>query len=158
MCTRPVTAGFPAEGQGRRDQNPPAVLSAHRSPSYLAGLQDLEHQGQALGDQLLRVLLLLDGLELRQQALNEGPAVLLEGDPQRLQPRVQGPRDTWGGEGGGEQPEERRVFTGKPASPEGNTRSGDQENAFQCLESELFCFFFPKGSQKLKLKVIIRVR
>ena len=46
----------------------------------------------------------------------------------------------------------------KPASPEGITRSGDQENAFQCLEPELFCFFFPKDLQKLKLKVIIPVR
>lgn len=31
---------------------------------YLAGFQDLKHQGQALGDELLRVLLLLDGLKL----------------------------------------------------------------------------------------------
>lgn len=90
------------------------------SPSYLAGFQDLEHQGQALGDKLFRVLFLLNGLKLLQQTLNERPAVLLEGDPQRLQPRVQRPRDTWkgggqgrgrGGEGRGEegrkQPEEK---------------------------------------------------
>lgn len=111
-----MTAGFPPEGQEGQDQNPPAVLSAHRSPSYLAGLQDLKHQGQALGDQLLRVLFLLNGLELLQQALNERSAVLLEGDPQRLQPRVQGPRDTWKGGGRGEggegrqQPEEKACF------------------------------------------------
>lgn len=57
----------------------------------LAGFQDLKHERQALGDELLRVLLLLDGLELLEQALDERPAVLLEGDPQGLQPRVQCP-------------------------------------------------------------------
>ena len=146
----------PTRGAGAPRSGPPAALSAHRSPSYLAGLQDLKHQRQALGDQLLRVLLLLNGLELLQQALDEGPAVLLEGDPQGLQPRVQGPRDTWGAGGGGQTTTGgRRVFMRKPASPQGITRSGDQENAFQCLESELCCFFFPKDLQKLKLKVII---
>lgn len=127
--TRPVTARFPPEGQERRDQNPPAVLPAHRRPSYLAGFQDLKHQGQALSDQLLRVLFLLNGLELLQQALNKRPAVLLEGDPQRLQPRVQGPRDTWKGEGGVREgradnnQRRRRVFMWKLAFPEDITRS-----------------------------------
>lgn len=35
-----------------------------------------------MGDELLCVLLLLNGLELLEQTLNERPAVLLEGDPQ----------------------------------------------------------------------------
>lgn len=110
------------QAQGARRSEPPAFLSAHKhngiKPSYLAGFQDLEHEGQALGDELLRVLFLLNGLKLLQQALNERPAVLLEGDPQRLQPGVQGPRDTWkggrwgwgrGGEGR-KQPEEKTCF------------------------------------------------
>lgn len=62
--------------------------------SYLAGLQNLKHQRQALCDELLSVLLLLDGFELLEQALDEGPAVLLEGRAQGLQPRVQSPGNT----------------------------------------------------------------
>lgn len=101
---------------------------AASNPSYLAGFQDLEHEGQALGDELLRVLFLLDGLELLQQALDEGPAVLLEGDAQGLQPRVQGPRDTWGEGGGGrggqgrEQPKEKACVYLKRAFPQDVTQ------------------------------------
>ena len=34
------------------------------NPTYLACFQDLKHQGQALGNELLRVFLLLNGLKL----------------------------------------------------------------------------------------------
>lgn len=52
--------------------------------------------------------------------------MLLEGDPQGLQPRVQGPGDTWkqGGEGRGEEggaennQKRRRVFIWKLAFPQ----------------------------------------
>lgn len=77
-----------------------------------------------MGDELLCVLLLLNGLELLEQTLDERPAMLLEGNPKRLQPRVQSPWDTWtgwgkasgqvGGEGrrgeGRKQPRNRNIF------------------------------------------------
>lgn len=62
--------------------------------SYLAGLQYLKHQRQPLCDKLLSVLFFLDGLELLEQALDEGSSVLLEGRAQGLQPRVQRPGNT----------------------------------------------------------------
>jgi hypothetical protein len=88
------------------------------TPSYLACFQNLKHEGQALGDEFLCVLLLLDGLELLEQALDERPTVLLEGNPQRLQPCVQSPRDTWKGRGtreggrGGEEKAGKKTTTG----------------------------------------------
>lgn len=66
-----------------------------RSPGpHLAGAQDLEEQRQAVGEQLLGVLLLLDAAELLQQALDQRPAVLQEAGAQGLQPGVQRPGHT----------------------------------------------------------------
>lgn len=155
------------QAQGAWRSEPPAFLSAHKhngiKPSYLAGFQDLEHEGQALGDELLRVLFLLNGLKLLQQALNERPAVLLEGDPQRLQPGVQGPRDTWkggrwgwgrGGEGR-KQPEEKACFY-LEAGLSGGHHHIMRPRACLSMNRASVAFFTPKDPQKLKLKVVIR--
>lgn len=61
----------------------------------LAGSEDLEHERQAVGDQLLRVLVLLDAAEVFEQALDQRAAVLDEAGPQGLQPGVQGPGNAW---------------------------------------------------------------
>lgn len=52
--------------------------------SYLAGPEDLKHEGQAVRDQLLGVLLFLDAAELFQETLDQGSAVLRETRSQRL--------------------------------------------------------------------------
>lgn len=60
-----------------------------RAPvSYLAGPEDLKHEGQAVRDQLLGVLLFLDAAELLQETLDQRSAVLAETRSQRLQPSV----------------------------------------------------------------------
>lgn len=56
--------------------------------SYLAGPEDLKHEGQAVRDQLLGVLLFLDAAELLQETLDQRSAVLAETRSQRLQPSV----------------------------------------------------------------------
>ena len=61
----------------------------------LAGSEDLEHEWQAVRDQLLGVLVLLDAAEVLEQALDQRAAVLQEAGAERLQPGVQGPGDTW---------------------------------------------------------------
>lgn len=48
------------------------------SPGNLAGSQDLEHERQAVRDELLCVLVLLDAAEVFEQALDQRPAVLDE--------------------------------------------------------------------------------
>lgn len=58
---------------------------------HLARPQDLEHERQPVGDELLGVLLLLNAGELLQQALYQRPAVLQEAGAQGLHPGVQGP-------------------------------------------------------------------
>lgn len=63
---------------------------------YLAGSEDLEHERQAMCDELLGVLLLLDAAELLKETLDQGSAMLVETRPQRLQPSVQSPWDSWG--------------------------------------------------------------
>lgn len=63
---------------------------------YLAGPEDLEHERQAMRDELLSVLLFLDAAELFQKSLDQRSAVLMETCTQRLQPSVQSPRDPWG--------------------------------------------------------------
>lgn len=60
-----------------------------RAPvSYLAGPEDLKHEGQAVRDQLFSVLLFLDAAELLQETLDQRSAVLAETRSQRLQPSV----------------------------------------------------------------------
>lgn len=63
---------------------------------YLAGSEDLEHERQAMRDELLRVLLFLDAAELFQKALDQRSAVLMETRPQGLHPSVQSPWDASG--------------------------------------------------------------
>lgn len=55
---------------------------------YLAGPEDLEHERQAMCDELLSVLLFLDAAELFQESLDQRSAVLMETCTQRLQPGV----------------------------------------------------------------------
>lgn len=64
-------------------------------PGDLAGSEDLEHERQAVRDQLLRVLVLLDAAEVFEQALDQRPAVLDEAGSQGLQPGVQRPGNAW---------------------------------------------------------------
>lgn len=54
----------------------------------LAGSEDLEHEWQAVRDQLLRVLVLLDAAEVLEETLDQRPAVLHEAGTQGLQPGV----------------------------------------------------------------------
>lgn len=61
----------------------------------LADSQDLEHERQAVREQLLRVLVLMDAAEVLKEALDERPAVLHEAGPEGLQPGVQRPGDAW---------------------------------------------------------------
>lgn len=68
------------------------------NPSDLVAPQDLEHERQAVRDQLLRVLVLLDAAEVLEQALDQRPAVLHRAGAQRLQPGVQRPWNAWWGE------------------------------------------------------------
>lgn len=65
------------------------------SSSDLAGSQDLEHEWQAVRDQLLGVFLLLDAAEVFEQALDQRPAVLNEAGTQGLEPGVQRPGNAW---------------------------------------------------------------
>lgn len=61
----------------------------------LAASQDLEHERQAVRDELLRVLVLLDAAEVLEQALDQRPAVLHEAGAQGLEPGVQRPGNAW---------------------------------------------------------------
>lgn len=61
----------------------------------LAGSEDLEHERQAVRDELLRVLVLLDAAEVFEQALDQRPAVLDEAGAQGLEPGVQRPGNAW---------------------------------------------------------------
>lgn len=70
-------------------------IPASNTTADLAGSEDLEHERQAVRDQLLRVLVLLDAAEVFEQALDERPAVLDEAGAQGLQPGVQRPGNTW---------------------------------------------------------------
>lgn len=63
--------------------------------SYLAGSEDLEHERQAVRDELHRVLLFIDAAELLQETLDQRPAVLVEACAQGLKPSVQSPGDPW---------------------------------------------------------------
>lgn len=65
------------------------------SPGDLAGSEDLEHERQAVRDELLRVLVLLDAAEVFEQALDQRPAVLDEAGTQGLEPGVQRPGNAW---------------------------------------------------------------
>lgn len=66
-----------------------------RTDSYLAGSEDLEHERQAVRDELHRVLLFVDAAELLQETLDQRPAVLVEARAQGLKPSVQSPGDPW---------------------------------------------------------------
>lgn len=61
----------------------------------LAGAEDLEHERQAVCDQLLRVLVLLDAAEVLEQTLDQWAAVLDEAGAQGLEPGVQRPGNAW---------------------------------------------------------------
>lgn len=61
----------------------------------LAGSEDLEHERQAVRDQLLGVLVLLDAAEVFEQALDERPAVLDEAGAQGVEPGVKRPGNAW---------------------------------------------------------------
>ncbi len=61
---------------------------------YLAGSKDLEHEGEAMRDELLSILLFLDAAKLLEKTLDQGSAVLMETCAQRFQPSVQSPRDS----------------------------------------------------------------
>lgn len=65
------------------------------NPSDLAASQDLEHERQAMRDELLCVLVFLDAAEVLEQALDQRPAVLHRAGAQRLQPGVQRPGNAW---------------------------------------------------------------
>lgn len=65
------------------------------SPGDLAGSQDLEHERQAVRDELLCVLVLLDAAEVFEQALDQRPAVLDEAGTKGLEPGVQRPGNAW---------------------------------------------------------------
>lgn len=64
----------------------------------LAGAQDLEHERQAVRQELLRVLVLLDAAEIFEQALDQRPAVLDEACAEGLEPGVQRPGNAWEGQ------------------------------------------------------------
>lgn len=68
----------------------------------LAGSEDLEHERQAVRDQLLRVLLLLDAAEVLEQTLDQRPAVLQEAGAQGVEPGVQRPGNAWETQAGGD--------------------------------------------------------
>lgn len=70
-------------------------MDMKESSSDLAGSEDLEHEWQAMRDQLLSVLLLLDAAEVFEQALDQRSAVLDEAGTQGLEPGVQRPGNTW---------------------------------------------------------------
>lgn len=70
-------------------------MDMKESSSDLAGSEDLEHEWQAVRDQLLSVLLLLDAAEVFEQALDQRSAVLDEAGTQGLEPGVQRPGNTW---------------------------------------------------------------
>ena len=70
-------------------------MKMKESPGDLAGSEDLEHERQAVRDELLCVLLLLDAAEVFEQALDQRPAVLDEAGTQGLEPGVQCPGNTW---------------------------------------------------------------
>lgn len=70
-------------------------MNMKESSSDLAGSEDLEHEWQAVRDQLLGVLLLLDAAEVFEQALDQRSAVLDEAGTQGLEPGVQRPGNTW---------------------------------------------------------------
>lgn len=61
----------------------------------LAGSEDLEHEWQAVRDQLLCVLILLDAAEVFEQTLDQWPAVLDEAGAQGLEPGVKRPGNAW---------------------------------------------------------------
>lgn len=91
--------------------------------------------------------------------------MLLEGDPQRLQPRVQCPWDTWervgrawrGGEGETENNHNRRcVFIWKLAFPQDITKLRDQETWDEYSQGSLYFFSPPDDLQMLKLKITIQ--
>lgn len=65
------------------------------SPGDLAGSQDLEHERQAVRDELLCVLVLLDAAEVFEQALDQRAAVLDGTGTQGLEPGVQRPGNAW---------------------------------------------------------------
>ena len=65
------------------------------NPADLAGSQDLEHERQAMRDELLCVLVLLDAAEVFEKALDQRSAVLDEAGTQGLQPGVQRPGNAW---------------------------------------------------------------
>lgn len=65
------------------------------SPGDLAGSQDLEHERQAVRDELLCVLILLDAAEVFEQALDQRAAVLDGTGTQGLEPGVQRPGNAW---------------------------------------------------------------
>lgn len=67
----------------------------HVGAGDLAASQDLEHERQAVRDELLRVLVLLDAAEVLEQALDQRPAVLHEAGAQGLEPGVQRPGNAW---------------------------------------------------------------
>lgn len=68
------------------------------NPGNLAASQDLEHERQAVRDELLGVLILLDTAEVLEQALDQWPAVLHRAGAQGLQPGVQRPGNAWRGQ------------------------------------------------------------
>lgn len=69
---------------------------------YLGGTQDIEHKGQACGDQLLAVVLFSDCGELSEEGEGNSCPGLLLGTTQRFKPHMQFPRYTW---------IERRIYT-----------------------------------------------
>lgn len=107
---------------------PPRSLSGPQGLSHLAGLEDVEHERQALGHQLLVVLVLLDGAEIPQEALHHRVTRLGEGRPQRLDPDVQLPGDAWAGKGQGSHPPGRALPKG-PTEPTSGQLPFQQANA-----------------------------
>lgn len=63
----------------------------HMNPGDLAASKDLEHEWQAMRDELLRVLVLLDTAEVLKKALDQRSAVLDCTGAQGFQPGVQRP-------------------------------------------------------------------
>ena len=94
---QPPRAGPRESGRGRRQG--PAPAGDPPRVTHLAGLEDVEQELQALGHQLLVVLLLLDGAEVPQEALHHRVPRLGERGPQRLDPHVQLPGDACGTDG-----------------------------------------------------------
>lgn len=58
------------------------------NPGDLAASKDLEHERQAVRDELFRVLVLLDAAEVLEKTLDQRPAVLHCAGAQGLQPGV----------------------------------------------------------------------